>query len=401
MKLSTYKIVLAATLCVILAACTKTSKDAYKKYLGDGELVYPGRADTMLVHAGYKRVQVSVILGSDPQVKSLRIFWNNGQDSISATVTHSGGSDTVNVIVPNLAEGNYNFVVYTFDANGHQSVPFNGSGVVYGDSYTASLANRSLLSLQQSTDGTQIILSWGGAAEGDLGTKVTYVGADGNTHTVTVSASETTTTLPDYTGETVMTYQSQYKPDETAFEYFSPAAAQVTLPAFERQFDKSAFSIVILPTDVLEGGYGWLENYLWDENYNPPGFATESRVPCWFTFDAGSSAALSRFKVWQANDRLFDKESVKDFELYGSNSPASDGSWASWTKIGSYSSVKPSGLPVGENTQADIDYAMAGEEFTAPAGTPAFRYYRFKLLTNWGGSDFFTMEEVTLFTHDK
>jgi hypothetical protein len=87
--------------------------------------------------------------------------------------------------------------------------------------------------------------------------------------------------------------------------------------------------------------------------------------------------------------------------LYGSDNPNPDGSWASWTLIGSYTSVKPSGLPVGQNTQADIDYAKAGEEFTVPSGTPKFRYYRFKLLSNWGNSHFMTMEEITFYTHDR
>jgi hypothetical protein len=384
----------------ICSSCTRTTGDAYKKYLAGGEITYPGAADSVIVRAGYKRIQLSVILGNDPLVKKIRIFWNNGLDSVDAAVSHITGKDTINVIIPNLIEGNYNFTVYTYDDAGHRSVAFLGSGIVYGDSYVASLTNRSLRSITQSKDGLQIFLTWGGAAEGDLGTEVDYIGFDGNSHKIIVPSGESTTTLPDYQENSLLTYQSLYKPDATAFELFSPAPGQATLPAFERQFDKANFAIVILPTDILEGGYGWLENFIWDESYDPPGFATQSQIPCWFTFDAGSSASLSRFKVWQANDRLYDLESVKTFELYGSDNPNPDGSWGSWSLIGSYTSVKPSGLPVGQNTQSDIDFAKAGEEFTAPAGTPKFRYYRFKLLSNWGGGNFMTMEEITFYTHD-
>ena len=384
----------------ICTSCTRTTGDAYKKYLAGGEITYPGSADTVIVRAGYKRIELSVVLGNDPLVKKIRIFWNNGLDSVDAAISHITGNDTINVIIPNLIEGNYNFTVYTYDDAGHRSVAFLGSGIVYGDSYVAPLTNRSLRSIAQSKDGLQILLTWGGAAEGDLGTEVDYIGFDGNSHKIIVPPTESTTTLPDYQENSQLTYQSLYKPDATAFEFFSPAPGQTTLPAFERQFDKANFAIVILPTDILEGGYGWLENFIWDEQYDPPGFATQSQIPCWFTFDAGSSASLSRFKVWQANDRLFQKESVKTFELYGSDSPNPDGSWASWTLINSYTSIKPSGLPVGQNTQADIDYAKAGEEFSAPAGTPKFRYFRFKLLSNWGGGNFMTMEEITFYTHD-
>jgi len=392
---------LIVPVCMALCtSCTRTTGDAYKKFLAGGEITYPGRVDTVLVSAGYERLQLSVILGNDPLVKKIRIFWNNGLDSVDTAVSHITGNDTVNVIIPNLVEGNYNFTVCTFDDAGHRSVSFNVSGIVYGNSYVLSLANRTLRSVTQSPDGFQILLSWGGAAEGDLGTEVNYVGKDGSSHKITVPATETVTTLPDYEEYSQLTYQSLYKPEPTAIEYFSPAPSQVTLPQFERQLVKSNFQILILPTDVLEGGYGWLENYLWDENYDPPGFATQNKIPCWFTFDAGASASISRFKVWQANDRLYQKESVKTFELYGSDSPNPDGSWDSWTLIGSYTSVKPSDLPVGNNSQSDIDYAKAGEVFTAPAGTPKFRYYRFKLLSNWGGRNFMTMEEFTFYTHD-
>lgn len=394
--------ILVTPVCMaIFPSCTRTAGDAYKKYQAGGEIIYPGRVDTMFVRAGYKRIQLSIVLGNDPLVKRIRIYWNNKLDSVEANVSHTTGKDTVNLIVPDLAEGNYNFTVVTFDEEGHQSVTFNGSGIVYGDSYISSITNRTLKTVTQSQDGNQIQLAWGGAAEGDLGTEVNYVGSDGAGHKITVQAAETTTTLPTYQESSELTYQTFYKPDTTAFELFSPAPVRVTLPAFERPLDKSKFAILILPTDVLEGGYGWLENYLWDENYNPPGFATQNQVPCWFTFDAGESASISRFKVWQANDRLYEKESVKTFELYGSDSPDPDGSWTSWTLIGSYTSTKPSGLPVGQTNQADIDYAKAGEEFAAPAATPKFRYYRFKLLSNWGNHSFMTMEEFSFYTHDR
>jgi hypothetical protein len=383
----------------ILSSCTK-SGDAYKKYMAGGEITYPGRLDTVLVHSGYNRVQLSATLGNDPLVTKMRVFYNNHHDSTEVAVTHAPGKDTVNVIIDKLTEGNYSFDVYTYDAQGRKSVGINVSGIVYGPSYLTSLINRKLKTVEQSPDGNKIELAWGEPASGELGIEVNYTGASGTAKKLIVPANQTNTELPDYKESSVLTFKSLYKPDTTAFETFSPEASSVTLPKFERQFDKSKFAVKILPTDVLEGGYGWLEEYLWDESYNPPGFATESTIPCWFTFDAGTSTALSRFKVWQANDRLYNLQSVKTFELYGSNSPASDGSWASWTKIGSYTSVKPSGLPVGQNSDADVAFALAGEEFSVPASTPKFRYYRFKLLSNYGG-DFMTMEEITFYTHDR
>ncbi|MBZ4192243.1 DUF4998 domain-containing protein [Niabella beijingensis] len=388
-------------LVVLMLSCTKTNGDAYKRYLEKGELTYPGRVDTVIVQPGHNRILLSVVLGNDPLVTRLNVYWNNSQDSMEVPVKRTTGIDTINVMVPGLNEGNYNFVLYTYDNAGNRSVVVNAFGVAYGQNYTSSLVNRSLRSVEQSADGNQIQLNWGEPASGELGIEVQYTNAAGATQQLTVLPTETTTTIPDYKERSELTYRSKYLPDSTAFEYFYPKADTITLPAFERQLPKSGFSILELPTDVKEGGYNWLMPFLWDENYDPPGFATESRIPCWFTIDCGSAAALSRFKVWQANDRLYNLESVKTFELYGSNAPAADGSWASWTKIGAYTSLKPSGLPPGQNTQEDIDYAKAGEVFTVPEATASFQYYRFRLLSNWGNGKFMTMEEVTFYTRDR
>jgi hypothetical protein len=391
---------LAPCMAMCFTSCTKTTGDAYKKYEKGGEITYPGRADSVQVHAGNGRVQVSVVLGNDPLVTKLRVYYNNMLDSTEVPVTKTVGTDTVNVIIGNLAEGNYNFVIYTYDAKGNKSVPANASGVVYGQSFLNSISNRNLKSVTQAPNG-DVVLSWGEPAGGEINTEINYVDLNGAAKTTYLKASETSTDLPSYKDNSTITYRSLFKPDTTAFEFFSLPALSATLPKFERQFIKSNFKSVILPTDVLEGGYGWLEEFLWNENYDTPGFATQNKIPCWFTFDTGTTASLTRFKIWQASDRLYKDQNVKTFELYGSNSPAADGSWESWTKIGAFTSVKPSGLPVGQNSDADIAFAKAGEEFVPTTKPAKFRYYRFKCFTNWGNGSFMAMGELTFYSTDR
>jgi hypothetical protein len=379
-----------------LASCTKTTGDAYKKFEKGGEITYPGRADSVFVYSGNNRVKLSIVLGNDPLVTKIRVFYNNMQDSTETPVTRTLGVDTVNIIVDKLTEGNYNFIIYTYDIKGNKSVVSNASGVVYGSSYTASLANRNLKLAYFDDDGKATI-DWGNAASDELGVQLTYINTASLTKTIVVPKSETYTKISGVKPNSQLTFRSLFKPDSTAFETFSPAVATAY---FSNGLNKSKFKSLILPTDVLEGGYGWLEEFLWDDNYNPPGFATESKVPCWFTFDSGIPTAITGFKVWQANDRLYDLQSVKAFELHGSNNPNPDGSWGSWTKIGSYESMKPSGLAVGTNSDADVAFALRGESFPVIAGTPKFRYFRFKLLSNFGNGDFMTMEEFSFFTND-
>ncbi|NSL86215.1 hypothetical protein ECE50_005210 [Chitinophaga sp. Mgbs1] len=386
---------------ISMVSCNKTKGDAYKKYLEGGEITYPGRVDTVIVQSGYHRIQLSLVPGNDPLVTAFRILWNSNRDSIEIAVPQQNRKDTIPVLISGLQEGNYNFIVYSYDKENNRSVVVNAFGMAYGNSYTGTLVNRTLKSVVQSADGKQVILNWGEPAGGEQGIEVNYTGAAGTVQQIITGAGENRTVLPDYQEHSQLTYRSRYKPDTTAFENFYPELSAVTLPVFERELRKADFKVLSLPTDVKDGGYGWLIDYLWDEKYGTPGFATQSVIPCWFTIDAGSAAPLSRFKIWQASDRLYKQENVKTFELYGSNNPAADGSWDSWTKIGAYTSVKPSGLPVGQNTDDDIAFAKNGEVFAVPQNTPAFRYYRFRLLSNWGGAAFMTMGECTFYTHEK
>ncbi len=392
---------LVLILASVMVSCSKTDGHAYKKYMKNGEIIYPGRPDSVIVQSGQNRLKLSIALGNDPSVSRVVVYWSNDQDSLEAPVTQLTGKDTIKLLIPGLTEGNYNFTVYTYDKTGHRSVPVNAFGMVYGPHYIGALTNRRLRSVVPSEDGTQVLLNWGTAASGEAGIDITYTGTDGTPQHITATDKETQTTLSTYKEGSTFTYRSRYKPDSTAFEYFYPeATASAMLPVFERQLPKANFKIYALPTDIKDN-WGWLLPYLWDNNYGTPGFATQEVVPSWFTIDCGTTAALSRFKMWQASDRLYKDANVRTFELYGSNNPAGDGSWASWTKIGAYESLKPSGLPLGQTSETDIAFALEGEAFIVPGGTPAFRYYRFKLLTNWENKNYMTIGEVTFYTHDR
>ena len=73
-----------------------------------------------------------------------------------------------------------------------------------------------------------------------------------------------------------------------------------------------------------------------------------------------------------------------------------DGSDEGWTMLGEFQSVKPSGLPVGTLTDADIAYARAGESYDIPE-VGVFRYLRIKVLESWGGEQAVHFMELEFF----
>ncbi|HLT86082.1 MAG TPA: DUF5000 domain-containing lipoprotein [Sphingobacterium sp.] len=124
--------------------------------------------------------------------------------------------------------------------------------------------------------------------------------------------------------------------------------------------------------------------------------------PLWLTIDLGQAAIFSRLRVNQvshnnATNWLFTNGSPRTYEVWGSNNPSSDGSWDSWTKLGDFESIKPSGLPLGTLSNEDMAVARAGEDFLFPKPpmTEAYRYIRFNITSTWGNIPIIRISELT------
>jgi len=162
----------------------------------------------------------------------------------------------------------------------------------------------------------------------------------------------------------------------------------VYLPLYEELLDKGRFQEVDLPTDIP---YAWgmpIPN-LWDgifSGYNMWHSADKlDGMPMWITFDLGVTAQLSRIGLWQRNQDgfIYAQNNLREFEIYGSAAPNPDGSWGSWTLLAHHTVVKPSGLPVGQTTTADVAAIEAGELMSVSLSTPKVRYIRVKVLRTW------------------
>ncbi len=174
------------------------------------------------------------------------------------------------------------------------------------------------------------------------------------------------------------------------------------VPVFEEMMDKSLFRQYNLPGDTYEAHRGFKStDVLWDGNdrvgttvfHTAPG----TGVPQYFTFDMGVKAELSRFLMYSRLGKEYQFNHPRVFELWGSNNPNPDGSWESWNLVGTFTSIKPSGSPLGEETTDDIEYARAGEEFEVENQEEPYRYWRWKTLDTWGGNSDVALGELTFF----
>lgn len=120
-------------------------------------------------------------------------------------------------------------------------------------------------------------------------------------------------------------------------------------------------------------------------------------MPQWFSIDLGAQVQLDNFRLWQRENALYSVGNIKTFEVWASNNPNPNGTWDSWTKLQTFTSFKPSGLPKGQNTDQDRAFAQAGEKFVFPASIPKYRYVRFKVLETWGGEGYLHFSELSFY----
>lgn len=389
-------IYLIAGICVS-AACGKMDQN-YKDIIKNGEIVYTESVDSLRVLPGKGRAALVWQELTDPKVTYYKIYWNNKKDSVKFPAKHTPGQDSVLVYIDNLSEGSYTFSLITGDDNGNTSVEKQVSGHVYGEQFTATLSNRTIEDTRWTDGNTRV--EWQAPIGLFLGVDMVYTDATGKDRHLFIPRDEDTTEINDLKEGSAFRYRSLYLPDSAAIDTFYTDYASVS-PLVETQTEKSAFQELVLPGDALTG-YGWVLSRLWDDGLDESHgfFAKGNAFPIYYTFDMGKVMQLTRYKIWQRGviekpTYLYAGDNPSKWEIWGTpTEPDPSGSWDGWVKLLDCQSKKPSGLPVGQISDADKAYALAGEEFIFPDTVLPVRYIRVKVLATWGqgASQLNTME---------
>lgn len=183
----------------------------------------------------------------------------------------------------------------------------------------------------------------------------------------------------------------------------SPTLYKELTPMFETSFDRSKWADAKLPNDIGDT-QGWNISRIWDNIYGPGdnGFSSPGGTGVWpqsITIDLGTVGKISRLLLYQRGDAyIFAEGNPKIFEVYGAKEYDPTGNWDSWTLLGSFESVKPSGLPLGQHSAEDDAVALTtGEDFIMPLDVPAVRWIRIKVIRTWAGGDNFQIGELFVF----
>jgi len=395
-------IIIAFGLSTIWVGCEKYADD-YKKYVDNQEIIYPGLARDVRSQAGYLRAVLVWNPSPDPNIDYYMVYWNNRNNSQRVEATTHSPADSIVVSIPDLEEYVYSFTIIAYDNEGNASVGQELNNVrVYGPTYQAVLQNRAFNASQPyEIDGDGAVkLRFNAPDTLNTGTEIKYTNKDEVEKTIVLLPKDNEITLVDYKFGTDIQYRSGYVPEPNAADtlYTLSWEAFPTI-IYIVQADKSLFQPLYLPNDARDE-YGWILPNLWNGNTtSDQGFHTGGvGLPISFSLDIGVEASLTGVRLWQRYNARYDVANPKRFEVWGSNNPASDGNWDSWTKLGEFTNIKPSGLPRGQNSEADNAVAAAGELYEFAEPTTPFRYLRFRIIEVWNPDvNYFHLSQLSVY----
>lgn len=189
---------------------------------------------------------------------------------------------------------------------------------------------------------------------------------------------------------------------EDRWENRSPIKEFTLAPLYETEYDKGLFGEVVLPGDAPPLSV-WPMRNIWNGTPNPAGYSSLEGTGLWpqsITIDLGTLGLLSRIRVYQRKENegyIFAVGNLKKFEIWGAETLDLSGNWDSWTKLGEFESIKPSGLPYGQINDEDRAVATNGEDFSFSSTNPKVRYIRILVTETWAGGDNFQIMELDIF----
>jgi hypothetical protein len=189
------------------------------------------------------------------------------------------------------------------------------------------------------------------------------------------------------------------------WDNFSDTVFFTLTPWREDYLDKKLFKARTVQGDATWNNYsGGAPERAFDDDVSSGRYAHTPyplAFPHYYTLDLGVSVKLSRFVFWQrpGDDVLYQHGAPKVYNVYGRADDPGNGDinniLAGWTLLRSCTSFKPSGLPVGQNSSEDVEYAAKGEEFSFPRDIGVVRYVRFEMLQSWSGMECSTIGELS------
>lgn len=216
-----------AVFSVVIVAC-ETTEETFEEFRGDGETIYIGAPDSVIVAPGFEKLRFWVAINADPKISKGLLETNTGDFRHEFEVVRTrNGRDTITFDL-DLDEGEYTFSLFLMDDLGNRSVRREVPATVFGQNYRARLLNRGISGIDALAD--EAIIHWADAVPGTLLTELTYEDGAGTMQTATVANEDPETAISSYKPGGKIRVSSTYKPAENAIEVFSAIPSEFSFP---------------------------------------------------------------------------------------------------------------------------------------------------------------------------
>jgi hypothetical protein len=226
-KRKTQYSMLLLLLIISVVACSKMDEE-YKEFTKGGEIIYTGKIDSLKIFPGRNRFKLAWALVSDQRITKCRVFWNEGEDSVTVPVTRTAGVDHIDVTINDLEERTYTFEVVTYDDAGHHSIPVDTLGNVYGDAYQATLFNRPVKRVSFKKDSSTVV--WSGASSTNVRVELSYLDTLDIQRSYYVPKADTLIKLPAFRKGNTFRYRTVYLPHPNSLDTFYSAYGDWLIP---------------------------------------------------------------------------------------------------------------------------------------------------------------------------
>ncbi|MGV8879168.1 MAG: DUF4998 domain-containing protein [Sphingobacteriaceae bacterium] len=293
MKIINWYSTLFLLVALAFTGCKKMDS-TYKEFIVPGGITYTGKASKPMAFAGKNRIKIAWLRGADPNIVKAKIFWDNYTDSLDVNIPATG--DTISVVINDLPEKSYSFMIKTYDDKGIASIPVELLSGSYGDRYQSQLLNRPVNALNIDVEG-KITIKWGSAdiSNGAVQSELKYTDRSGNMKTTLFSATEEKSSLTDLMPGTRFQYRTVFRPDSMSIDNFYTAYVESGILTF----DKASWSIIDFSTEH-DNGSNAVKNFIdgtdgtrWHSR------AGGSQYPHFATIDMGAERTITQFGVWR------------------------------------------------------------------------------------------------------
>ncbi len=307
------KILYLFCLGLLVWSCEKMN-DTHDEYLKNGEIVYVGKVDSVIVYPGSERIVFDYWIG-DPRVKTLKMYWANKKDSLTINVPEHEPEIPFTIQIgkndKTITENTFTFEWVTWDDKGNRSIVFEKTATVYGPRYNERLNNRVISSVI--AVGDSITLNWSASLNSqEIGLEMSYTNTSGQKVVETIDSEDiiVRTEVSGVIKESyvmklrkvdlaqAVSYRTVYLPEPTAIDQFYAKKQNIELPPVNVALNKTATQ-----SDFINsGGVDLVGNLLLDgiTSGNTSRWVTDdSHKEHWVIIDLKGEYAVNGVKMWR------------------------------------------------------------------------------------------------------